>query len=318
MNRRPDAYIPRRGRPVPVILLILLFSLLFGLPIALFGLDAESADELIGAPVRITTSGREDYQGTLYAVLPDRIELVPANGQIIQILTEEIDSIEALDLTAGKRALFQDAATNRLMVMPTAFPMGKGEFHVTDQEIIVVTGSYGLTNNISVWAGISIPGFILSGRASFHLGPNVGVSTGAFAGVEWFDGSALLLPYGLVSVGSQNRNFTAGGAAVFSTNNGGLEGAVAAVGGKIVLTPTSALVTENWFIWNLNEAVPYPSINVLGLSFRIAGSRLSWDIGAVVPVLIEESYNGGGVSLYGIAGDTIIPLPLISLTYRID
>jgi hypothetical protein len=65
--------------------------------------------------------------------------------------------------------------------------------------------------------------------------------------------------------------------------------------------------------------VYYPTINVVGLSFRIAGSRLSWDIGAVVPLFLYDDPNSPeGVRLSGIGGDAIIPLPLISLTYRID
>jgi hypothetical protein len=275
-----------------------------------------AASALLDLPVRVTTTGRDDYQGRLHAILEDRVELVLADGQIIQIASSEIERIDAIDLESGRRGLFQDAATNRLMVMPTGFPMAKGEFHVSDQELVVVTGSYGLTNNLSLWAGISIPGLVLSGRWSFHLTPSIGASAGTFVGVEWISGNALLLPYALVSFGSPNRNVTAGGAAVFSTANSGFDGAVAALGGKFVITPTTAIVTEHWFIWVFEEAVPYPTLNVLGVSFRIAGSRLSWDIGAVVPIRLSN--ESGTFEIGGMFENTIIPLPLISLTYRID
>jgi len=306
-----NIHVSKRRRRVAALLVLLV-----GLAAALAAQEIES---FAGNPVRITTNGHETYQGTLYAVLDDRVEIVLANGQIIQLLRSEIDTVVAIDPDAGRRALFQDAATNRLMVMPTGFPMAQGEFHVSDQEIIVVTGSYGVTDWFSVWGGISVPGFLLSGRFSAHLSPSIGASVGTFVGVEWIGGSALLLPYALLSFGEPNRNFTAGGAAVFSTNGSGFAGAVAAFGGKFAVTPTTAIVSENWLIWTTDSGAYYPSFNVLGLSFRIAGSRLSWDIGAVVPLLIGESYDTPGrVVIRGLAGDAIIPLPLISLTYRID
>ena len=292
------------------------FLLLVAVVLPAFG--ESTLNEMVGGPVRILTVGRESYQGTLYAVLEDRIELIVADGRIIQILRTEIEEYSAIDPTAGKRALFQDAATNRLMVMPTAFPMERGEFHVTDQEIAVVTGSYGLTNNISLWAGISVPGLLVSGRFSFYLAPTVGMTIGAFTGVEWFEGRALVLPYTIMSFGSPNRNLSVGGAAVYTFGDSGLDGAVGVIGGKIVLTPTTALVTENWAMWDFSQNVPWPSFNVIGLSFRIAGTRLSWDIGAVVVLTVLKSDETGKYVLGGIADETVIPLPLISLTYRID
>ena len=270
----------------------------------------------VGEAVRIETAGRETYQGRLYAVLEDRIELVLADGQIIQILTDEIVETEVIDTQIGNRALYQDAAANRLMVMPTGFPMEKGEFHIADQELAVVTASYGLSENVSLWAGISIPGLVLSGRLSFKLTKTFAVSAGVFAGVLWIDFDALILPYAVASFGTPNRNFTIGGSAVYATIRNRVTGAVAAIGGKFVITPTSALITENWLMWDLTTSNPFPGINVFGLSFRIAGNRLSWDIGAVVPIF--TSFFGGTFEVSGIGGDTIIPLPLISLTYRID
>ncbi len=303
----------RVGRLIGAVVLIALFA---GSATAA---AAEELESFVGKPVRLVTGGRESYTGRLYAVLDDRVELVLADGEIIQILAEEIVDIEAIDPEAGRRGLFQDAAANRLMVMPTGFPMEKGEFHVTDQEIMVVSGSYGVADFFSVWGGISIPGFVLSGRFGFHVTPTIGASAGVFAGVEWVDGSALLLPYALASFGSPDRNLTVGGAAVYSTTRTGFSGVVAALGGKIVLTPTSALVSENWLIWDLAEGVYYPSLTVLGVAFRIAGNRVSWDIGAVVPLFVGETFDSPGtIGIRGVFGDAIIPLPLISLTYRID
>jgi hypothetical protein len=47
--------------------------------------------------------------------------------------------------------------------------------------------------------------------------------------------------------------------------------------------------------------------------FRIAGNRLSWDIGATIPCEIDLN---GVHSMFG--GTAYIPIPLITVTYRID
>lgn len=77
-------------------LLLLLFSVVCAA-------TAADMSGFVGQPVRITTRGHETYQGRLYAVLDDRVELVLADGQIIQILSEEIEEIRPIDASAGCR-----------------------------------------------------------------------------------------------------------------------------------------------------------------------------------------------------------------------
>jgi len=74
-------------------------------------------------------------------------------------------------------------------------------------------------------------------------------------------------------------------------------------------------VTENN---NENAAwEPIPMIIVTGIAFRIAGEKFSWNLGAILPLLFEK--ETGGYSIGGLGGDRgLIPIPLFSLTYRID
>ncbi|MCK4543545.1 MAG: hypothetical protein KAU17_15045 [Spirochaetales bacterium] len=297
--------------------------------------EDEPSDELLeladltGKSVRIETYGGGSFQGTLFSIGEDRVEIIDSAGQILQISSETIKMYREIPAGKSNRNFYQDSASNRLIVTPTGFPMEPGELHITDQEIIVVTSSYGLNKNVSFWGGISPMGLVISARFVAMFTESLGFSVGSFAGVEWIGEfeesesspivSGLLMPYTLLSWGEPNNNITTGGAVVFRFNRiNGFEtiGAIAMLGGKVVLTATTALVTENWIVWGKRNGTwdAVPLFIVPGLVFRIAGSRFSWDIGGVLPLLIERDPN---FIIHGIGEDLYIPLPLISMTYRI-
>jgi hypothetical protein len=260
-------------------------------------------------------------------VLEDRIELLLTDGQIIQLSRTQIVDVRSLDASGDAKSFYEDSAANRLVVMPTGFPLERGEFHIASQELVAVTGSYGITEWLSVWAGVSIPGALFSLRASVLAGERVGVSVGSFVGASWFDLSLgpLVLPYALVSVGEPNNNVTAGAGFGMAFSDGfSVPGAVLAIGGKRTLTATTAIVTENWIAWlerddswmdpDLSPWTAVPSMIAPSVVFRIASDRLSWDLGAVVPFFIERTWDAGLV--YALT-TPVIPVPLFSVTYRI-
>lgn len=288
------------------------------------GADGASAvpadtDEYLGLAISVRTDGGASYQGILIGIEPDRIELLLSSGQIILVFRPEITEFRLIDQSQGDRSYFEDSASNRLIVMPTGFPMDQGEFHIAVQEIIAVTGSYGITDWASAWAGVSIPGAVFSLRASVTIGDSLGVSAGSFVGASWFDLSIgpMVLPYALVSYGEDDNNVTVGGGAMMMFDAGfHLPGAVLAIGGKRTLTATTAIVSENWIIWgdlggNRWSAVPW--LIAPALAFRIAGDRLSWDVGAVVPLFIIDEMDG----TFHLQ-DPVFPIPTLTLTYRIQ
>jgi hypothetical protein len=302
-----------------LVLMLVLASGVFGQSSGEPDVEAVEAQarDAVNESVRITTVGGGSFQGRLAAVLDDRLELINSDGQIIQIAIGQVERVEPVDVTDGRRALYQDAAANRLVVMPTGFPMEQGEFHVTDQEIVIVTASYGLAPSVSLWGGISFPGLVLSGRFSFTPTETVGLSAGAFIGAEWFEFTTAALPYALASFGSPNRNVTLGAAGIFTffgnADTNYFDGLVGAVGGRTVVTATAAVVMESWTIWIRANDVIYFTPSAI---FRIAGNRLSWDVGAVLPLSLD--WSDGRTEFGGLFDGTVIPVPLISVTYRID
>lgn len=316
---------------------ILLFILTFSS--AVFGqftkTNISNLPDYIGSRVRLQSESGATFQGTLYNIDEEFLTIIDRNGQVITILRDVLTEAEISDPGLDKKSYYQDSAANRLLVMPTGFPMETGEFHIADQEIAAVTMSYGVNQHFSLWGGISIPGALVSARFITDLGEKAALSIGSFAGLSWIEFTGILIPYAILSTGTPDNNFTIGGGTVlgFDESSFDIEAAVLAIGGKTVLSDTTSIVTETWIIWGEMDNLPHleeiveqeiesawdylPMAAVPGIAFRIAGEKFSWDIGAVLPLLanrIDGKYN-----VEGIGGETgFIPLPLISLTYRID
>ena len=283
--------------------------------------DDEALSLMIGKVIIVRTAGGGEFQGVLFSVGEDRIELLTGEGQILGIAREALLGVEARDFGRDQAEYFQDSAANRLILMPTGFGMEPGEFHIAAQEIIVITGSYGISEHFSVWGGVSIPGAVVNLRWSTPLGTVTALSLGSFVGATWIDPIGVLLPYALASFGHPNRNVTvAAGVPLSWSADRALRplGLLGAIGGKIIVSATASIVTENWILaysdgWTWSEFSMFFAPAVV---FRIAGPRISWDIGAVVP--LQLAWQGAGYALGGMGGGTVIPLPLLSLTYRID
>jgi hypothetical protein len=279
-----------------------------------------SFDELLGKIVAVKTSGGGNFRGTLFSAMGDRIELASPEGVLTAISRRTILSIEVVDSTRDQAQYFQDSAANRLIVMPTGFGMEKGELHVAAQEIVVITASYGISAHFSTWAGVSIPGAVLNLRWSTELGEPAALSLGSLAGFTWFESAGIVLPYALASFGHENRNFTIGAGVPAAWSPGGgfrPAGLVGTLAGKIIISPTTSIVTENWIVaycdgWAWSQTVGYIFPAAV---FRIAGDRFSWDIGAIVPLAVAQR---GGPFLQGMMGGTVIPIPILSVTYRIN
>lgn len=282
--------------------------------------DDAALAALAGHLVIARTSGGGDFQGYLFLVLPDRVELLDSEGRIVALARSALLSLESADGGRDPAEFFRDSASNRLIVMPTGFGMEKGEFHVAAQEIAVITSSYGISPSLSVWGGVSIPGGVLNLRWSTPIGEGAAISLGSFLGTTWMEPIYALLPYAIASFGHPNDNITVGAGIPLAWGQGEAMrpvGLVGAIGGKFIVSASASIVTENWIMaWS--DGWTWESLDMLLLPsavFRIAGGRLSWDIGATVPLSVS---NEGGVVIKGLAGDTMIPIPLLSVTYRID
>ncbi|MBA7662831.1 hypothetical protein ES703_70864 [subsurface metagenome] len=164
----------------------------------------------VGEIVRIRTAGRGEFQGKLLSVGSERIEIQNAEGLVLQITAAEITEVFVIDPTKKVDTYYLDAAANKLILMPVGFGMDPGEMHIADQEIVMVSVSYGISKAFSLWGAISVPGLLLNARFSFEPHEKVGLSLGSFAGLVFFEPIFIALPYGIASFGTLNKNFTIG------------------------------------------------------------------------------------------------------------
>ncbi len=315
------------NRTIKIILLIIL---VINSPLFSQKKEITLEDLNINEPIfiRVKTSRGATFQGKLYDLNDQFIIIVDKDGQMITLLTNAISDLWEIDPYLDKKFYFQDSADNRLLIIPTGFPMEKGEFHIADQEIAAVNMSYGVNEHFSIWGGISIPGALLSARFTTALGDKSALSLGTFAGLSWMGFKGLLIPYAVFSLGTPENNFTTAAGAVFSFDENGFkfDAAVLVLGGKLVLSDTVALVTENWIIWGKMDDYnwdtesswdPVPIIIAPGVALRIAGEKFSWDIGVALPLLVSREREKGSYTIQGVLGG-FIPIPILSLTYRID
>jgi len=111
-------------------------------------LEEVSRDEPVR--IRVKTSSGATFQGDVYELDDKFLTIIDKDGLVITILTDAITEIWEIESLTDKKGYFHDSAANRLLVIPTGFPMEKGEFHIADQEISAVTMSYGVSEHISV------------------------------------------------------------------------------------------------------------------------------------------------------------------------
>ncbi len=279
------------------------------------GRSADLYTEYLGKPVRVETESGASFQGTLTMATGERLELLSPDGQYLLINSEMVETMTVILEESDPRQFYQDSVSNRLLFLPTAFPMGAGDFHVAAQEIIVITSSYGLSDRMSLWGAVSPFAGMISGRFSQPVGSQFAVSAGGLFIFDWtgdfFDDlSPAIMPYALASGGSEDNNITGGTGVIigFPDRSIGIQGVAATLGGKRVITSTLAFINENWFFLGSNEGRWNSGAGIVGLGFRIVGNRFSWDIGALTVITFDEF----GPQLLE------IPIPWLSLSYRVQ
>lgn len=305
------------------IFLLIFLSFSFSLFAQVEAIDLEYIEEYRGEMVRIITENGSRFQGVLFNVSENRVELVDVDYQIVAILRDAIVEIILITNTGRATSFYEDPIASRLLIMPTAFPMEKGEFHIADQELAILTLKYGITDHWSLWGGISIPGGVVSLRYADEVADKFAFCVGSFVGFSWMGFSGLAIPYTIFSFGDKDNNFNIGlgGVFEFTFEDFSLNSLVLAISAKWPISETTAMITENWIMWgwDINSAElswqAFPSMIFPSLAFRISGKNSSWDLGAIVPLIL--GINDDGFYFQGFLG-YLIPIPFVSFSYRIN
>jgi len=254
-----------------------------------------------------------------------RLKVVTVGGVAMEVPPSSVDRIDREAVPTEFAPRPSDSNYTRLLFSPTGRPLGKGEGYFSDHYVVFPSVAYGLTDNLSIGAGVSvIPGVPL-GEQLLYVSPRFGkqfsdtvaVSAGvlfAHAG-DGGEDSNLGVGFAMATLGKPDKSLTIGGGVVrtveyeytgYYDRGRWIEESrydtiytpLVVVGGTVRLSHRIALVSENWLI--LREDFKL-SEQPFALGVRFLGDRLSADVGLVfVGELLDEG----------------LPAPWLSVSYH--
>ncbi len=230
----------------------------------------------------ITLTDRTQVQGTI--IRQDKTHITIATSSGLEVKVPRNSIVSTRNIKSSNGALTRsDPNYSRLMFTPTGRPLRSGQGYWSNYYISFPGITYGLTNQISITAGLSVfPGVGL-GDQLLSLAPKIALYQN-----DDFALSAGTLYMSLIdeiggTKGSPDKSFTAGlGFGYINEQDEPVDFAmhlVILLGSNIRLTDSLALVSENWFITGENLGLGEQS---LGIALRFFGKDLAVDIGVII------------------------------------
>ncbi len=233
------------------------------------------------------------------------LKIVTLGGVAIDLPRTSIESVKPRE-NAEASARPSGSNDTRLLFSPTGRPLPRGAGYFSDHFLVFPGAAYGLTDNLSIGAGVSvIPGLGLSEQL-FYVSPRIGkqfsdrvaVSGGVLyaRGGEGTDNAELGVGFAMATFGGPDKSLTLGLAVPIGREVSRTP--VLIVGGTARLSRNLSLVSENWLV--LGEGFKL-SEQPFALGVRFLGDRLSADVGLI---LIGDVVKEG------------FPVPWVSVSYH--
>jgi len=256
-----------------------------------------------GSRVRVTLRDGNVIVATVVGREGQSLMLETASGVKVEAPLDSIVSCKILH-DGGN---LSDPNYSRLLFGPTGRPLSKGSGYFSDYYVFFPGVSYGVTDNFSFMAGMSvIPGLniaeqlkYLAPRLAFAVKPNLALSTG-FIALMAMDNSGAGIGFAVATVGPPEKSLTAGIGFGYTKDEGDLEfseNPIIQLGGSVRISNSLAIVSENWLITKEFMISRQP----FGLALRFFGRRIAADAGIVI---IGEVIKHG------------FPIPWLSLVYN--
>lgn len=255
----------------------MLFFLLFGLPTF-----AQEASDTVGIKpaVIVKMQNGQEYQGQVITRTDSILLLRTINGDLY-LIAANIGSLDTLSRMGPYE--FTNPHDTRYFFGPTGIPLGKGEGYY--QNILVTSNffNYGITENISIGGGFEFistlfgsPIWFLTPKAGFQVADNLHAGGGLL--LAGFSGeSVAALPYGVVTLGSQETNASLGIGYGFAGGESARYPAITLSGmhraGKSI-----SLLSENYLFPGSFDGFGYLGIQ----GVRLLGRKNAFDIGLIL------------------------------------
>lgn len=302
----PGVYLETRPVLQASIAAVLLVSAMAFLPQRLSSQEPLPADSLVS----IELTDGSIVRGRIVRQDEEVLEVLTLAGAEVRIPRAAIASIRPMrgSIEGGVFRRY-DPNYSRLLFAPTGRPLRKGDGYFSDFYIFFPGVAYGLTDNLSVMAGMSvIPGLGLRNQL-IYIAPRIGVraseDVAVSAGVLYMsileEDIAAGIVFGVVTYGREDKSFSAGVGFGYIKDQGEVEFAkqpIIMLGGNIRISNSIALISENWFITGAGFDLGQQPFSV---ALRFFGERLAVDLGLIlIGEVLEEGF----------------PIPMLSFTYN--
>jgi small nuclear ribonucleoprotein (snRNP)-like protein len=277
------------------------------LPERLHAQELPPRDSLVAIELNDGTT----FRGKIVRQDETTVVLVTLGGTEVQIPRSSIVSIKAMRgrMVDGVFRRF-DPNYSRLIFAPTGRPLRRGDGYFSDFYVVFPSVAYGLTDNLSIMAGMSvIPGVSLTEQL-MYVAPRVGVrpsddialSAGVLYASIMKEGDAAGIAFAVGTFGREDRSFSAGIGLGYTKTEGQdfafADRPIIMLGGNVRLSNSVALVSENWLITGADFDLGRQPFAV---ALRLFGEHIAVDVGAI---LIGEALAEG------------LPIPLLSFVYN--
>ncbi len=281
------------------------------LNVCVVGIDfVQCQEKLVGTIVTLLLKDNRTFSGKIIRQDDKIIVLLTHSGIEMKVPRSQIQSVEYPNgQVSGNPFRRMDPNHTRLMMAPTGRQLRQGEGYFSDIYIFFPSVTYGVTNNISISAGISVIPFVdfasqikyAAPRLGFQISDEAALTAGALF-VSGIGGSSGLVFAG-GSIGPPHKSLTFGiGFSYSKTKSSALQFSkypIVILGGNIQLGSHVSLVSETWLFlgkdFNLKEQ-PF------GFAFRLFGDYVAIDLGFI---LFGSMLGNGG-----------FPIPWLSATFN--
>jgi hypothetical protein len=243
--------------------------------------------------VRVVLLDGETVVGRLLREDAEAVEIETRGGVRMTIPRAQIRSIESV---AGQRFLRLDPNRTRLFFAPTGRPLERGTGYLADYELFFPFVSYGLTDRFIAAGGVSVipgapfqlvylaPKLTVAESDRFSLAGGVMLNT-VVGNLDDEDVPVFGLLYGVGTIGGPAAAVTFGlGLGYWDERIA--RNPVLLVGGEYQLSNSVKLLTENYYIFDVDAGV------FLSGGIRFFGERLSADLGLVTNTEVFADSGG--------------------------
>lgn len=273
-------------------------------------LSSESQPTPGDSLIVVSLTDGTSLRGTIILEDTSAVTIMTITGLEIEVPRSVIANIEPLSGRVIAGVYYRsDPNTSRLLFAPTGRPLLKGEGYLTDYWVLFPGVAYGVTNNFTILAGVSvIPGLGISEqikyiapRVGFRASPNTWLSAGVLF-VSFFGEFSAGIAFAVATHGAIDKSFTYGLGLGFSKSGQGetkfADYPILLLGGSTRLSNSLALVSENWIFLSDNFEL---SNQPLSLALRFFGDRIAVDLGGIITL---GTFQGG------------FPIPWLSFVYN--